>query len=251
MDEVNSYTNFASLYDRLMHKDFEYEQWADYLENLFSHYGKNPQLVADLACGTGNMTIPLSRRGYEMIGLDASEDMLNIAREKAQAEGLDILFLRQNMTRMDLYGTVDAFLCMIDGMNYVLNPESLQRMFRLMKTCFLDPDGIFIFDISTEHKLAETIGNQTFNYSDETLFYSWENRYLTKKRISDMYLTFFVKQKKGGYRRFSERHLQRAYRPEELVTMLKKAGFSEVDCYDELSFDAPKPDADRIVFVAR
>lgn len=248
---MNSYTNFASVYDRLMMADFNYEKWADYLENLFGEYQKDVSLVADLACGTGNITLPLARRGYEMIGLDSSPDMLELAQKKAQAENLDILFLNQNMTRMDLYGTVDAFLCMIDGINYVLNPESLFRMFQLMKRCFLEPDGIFIFDISSEYKLRETIGNQTFNYSDASLFYSWENRYLEKLRISDMELTFFQRLKNGSYRRFSERHLQRAYRPDELSGMLKKAGFSKVDCFSELSFCAPKKEDQRIVFVAR
>lgn len=248
---MNSYTNFASVYDRLMTADFDYEKWVDYIENLFSEYHKDVTLAADLACGTGNITLPLSRRGYDMIGLDSSADMLDIARKKAQKENLDILFLNQNMTRMDLYGTVDAFLCMIDGMNYVLNPASLFRMFQRMKRCFLEPDGLFIFDISTEYKLKETIGNKTFIYSDDSLFYSWENRYLEKMRISDMELTFFEKQKNGSYRRFSERHLQRAHRPEELCRMLKKAGFSRVDCFSELSLDAPKKEEERMVFVAR
>ena len=225
---MNSYTNFASVYDRLMSADFDYEKWADYIENLFLEYHKDVTLAADLACGTGNITLPLSRRGYDMIGLDSSSDMLDLARKKAQKENLDILFLNQNMTRMDLYGTVDAFLCMIDGM-----------------------DGMFIFDISTEYKLKEVIGDKTFIYSDNSLFYSWENRYLEKMRISDMELTFFEKQKSGSYRRFSERHLQRAHRPEELCRMLKKAGFSRVDCFAELSFHAPGKNEHRIVFAAR
>ena len=110
---MNSYTDFAYIYDSLMHKDIDYEKWADYIENLFIMYDVNPDLVCDLACGTGNITIPLAKRGYDMTGVDISEDMLNIAREKA--DGLDILFLHQSMTDLDLFGTMGAFLCMIDS----------------------------------------------------------------------------------------------------------------------------------------
>lgn len=209
-------------------------------------YDVNPDLVCDLACGTGNITIPLAKRGYDMTGVDISEDMLNIAREKA--DGLDILFLNQSMTDLDLFGTMGAFLCMIDGINYVLPPKSLLTLFTKIKTCFIDPDGLFIFDISTEYKLKNVIGSNTFVHSDKNIFYTWQNRFIEKRKLSDMFLTFFVKQGKK-YNRFEERHLQRAYSVNELTLLLKKAGFKSVDTYDELSFDKPKKDSERIVFV--
>ena len=165
---MNSYTDFAYIYDSLMHKDIDYEKWADYIENLFIMYDVNPDLVCDLACGTGNITIPLAKRGYDMTGVDISEDMLNIAREKA--DGLDILFLNQSMTDLDLFGTMGAFLCMIDGINYILPPKSLLTLFTKIKTCFIDPDGLFIFDISTEYKLKNVIGSNTFVHSDKNIF---------------------------------------------------------------------------------
>ena len=245
---MNSYTDFAYIYDSLMHKDIDYEKWADYIENLFIMYDVNPDLVCDLACGTGNITIPLAKRGYDMTGVDISEDMLNIAREKA--DGLDILFLHQSMTDLDLFGTMGAFLCMIDGINYVLPPKSLLTLFTKIKTCFIDPDGLFIFDISTDYKLKNVIGSNTFVHSDKNIFYTWQNRFIEKRKLSDMFLTFFVKQGKK-YSRFEERHLQRAYSVNELTLLLKKAGFKSVDTYDELSFDKPKKDSERIVFVCR
>jgi ubiquinone/menaquinone biosynthesis C-methylase UbiE len=233
-----------------MHRDVDYEKWADYIENLFDRYEISPNLVCDLACGTGNITIPLAKRGYDMTGVDISEDMLNIARDKA--EGLDILFLRQSMTDLDLYGTMGAFLCMIDGINYILPPKSLLKLFTRIKTCFIDDGGLFIFDISTEYKLRDVIGSNTFVHSDKNIFYTWQNRYIESKKLSDMFLTFFVKEKnRKTYSRFEERHLQRAHSPMELVTLLKKAGFSSVDMYGELSFDPPKKDSERIVFVCR
>ena len=128
---MSSYNTFAKYYDRLMTKDFNYEHIADFIENLFSRYNISPNLVCELACGTGNITIPLAKRGYDMIALDSSFDMLECARQKAASEGLsDILFLNQNMTKLDLYGTVDAFVCLIDGINYVINPNSLFEMFK-------------------------------------------------------------------------------------------------------------------------
>ncbi len=241
---MNRYNDFARVYDRLMRADVDYEAWADYIENIFTRYRKNPSLVCDLACGTGNITIPLSRRGYDMTGIDISEDMLNIAREKADG----ILFLNQNIASLDLYGTMDAFTCMIDGVNYIISPLALADMFTRIKRCFLEPDGIVIFDISTRHKLKNVIGENTFIHSDREVFYTWQNRYIDKKNLSDMLLTFFVRQG-GGYRRFEERHLQRAYSEGEIRAVLKRAGFERIDAYDELTFDPPRPDSERIVFV--
>ncbi len=243
---MNSYTDFSEYYDKLMNADFNYEHIADYIENLFDRCGCNPNIVCELACGTGNITLPLARRGYDMIGVDRSFEMLDIARKKSDG---NILFLNQDMTKLDLYGGADAFICMIDGINYILNPDSLFYMFKRIKTCFLEPNGVFIFDISSEYKLKEKIGNNNFVYSGNDIFYSWENRYV--KRMSDMYLTFFVKNKNGMYRRFAERHIQRAYRESEIVSMLKKAGFNEIETFDGMTFNPVRPDSERIVFTAK
>ena len=245
---MKSYTEFAHIYDKLMHADVNYEQWADYIENIFDMYDINPSLVCDLACGTGNITIPMSRRGYNMTGVDISEEMLNIAREKS--DGLDILYLNQSLTKLDLYGSMGAFLCMIDGFNYILSPKQLENIFKRLKTCFMDPDALLIFDISSRHKLKNIIGNNTFIHSQKDVFYSWQNRYIENKNISDMMLTFFTKGK-HGYHRFEERHLQRAYSEKEIKYLLKKAGFKEINAYNELTFDSATPESERIVFVAR
>ncbi len=247
---MNSYTKFAALYDGLMNSDVNYNEWADYIENLFDLYGKNPKLVCDLACGTGNMTLPLSARGYEMIGVDRSFDMLSIAREKAQEAGLDVVFLEQDLKKLDLYGSCDAFLCMIDGFNYILNPNSLYQIAKRIKTCFLEPDGLFVFDLSSEHKLKSYIGNNTFIHDGDDVFYSWENKYYENTKMCEMYLNFFVKEK-GMYKRFGERHLQRAYSKEEIRKIFLAAGFSSVDAYSPLEFNKPKNTDMRIVYVAK
>lgn len=243
---MTSYNDFAYIYDRLMHRDINYEHIADYIENIFARYGISPELVCDLACGTGNVTIPLARRGYDMTGIDISEDMLNVARGKS--DGLDILYLRQSMADIDMYGTMGAFLCMIDGINYMITPKSLLKLFTRLKTCFMDPDALFIFDISSRYKLSSVIGNNTFIHSEKDVFYSWQNTYSEKNSLCDMLLNFFVKGR-NGYKRFEERHIQRAYSVSELTCLLKRAGFSRIDTYEAMTFDKPRPDSERIVFV--
>lgn len=247
---MNSYTKFAAIYDGLMNSDINYNEWADYIENLFDLYGKNPKLVCDLACGTGNMTLPLSERGYDMIGVDRSSDMLAIAREKAQDMGQDVTFLCQDIKNLDLYGGCDAFLCMIDGFNYILNPNTLYKVAKRIKTCFLEPGGIFIFDLSSKFKLESFIGNNTFIHDGDDVFYAWENKYHKKLDMCEMYLNFFVKEK-GAYKRFGERHMQRAYTKEEICRIFKTAGFEGVDAYSPLTFGEPKADDMRLVYVAK
>lgn len=244
------YSEFAYIYDKLMKPDINYNRVSDFIENIFIKREKNPRLIADLACGTGNITIPLAKRGYEMIGVDISEEMLMVAREKATDESLDILFLNQDMARLDLFGTCDAFLCMIDGLNYIIEPKKIEYLFKRIKTCFLNPGGILIFDISTRHKLKNVIGNNTFIHDGEDVFYSWENRYVNKLNLSKMYLNFFCKQRDGKYKRFYEEHLQRGHNTEELLAALKKSGFSKLETYDGFSFNQPKVDSQRVVFVA-
>lgn len=247
-----SYNDFAYVYDSLMHSDVNYEKLADYIENIFAMYDISPDLVCDLACGTGNVTIPLAKRGYDMTGIDLSEDMLNVARQKSS--DLDILYLNQNLTNVDMYGTMGAFLCMIDGINYMIAPKAVLKLFTRLKTCFMDPDALFIFDISSRYKLSNIIGNNTFIHSEPNIFYSWQNTYHEKHKLSDMLLNFFVRyndMEEGTYERFEERHLQRAYSVEELTFLLKKAGFTTVDTYESMTFNPPTDKSERIVFVCR
>ncbi len=246
---MNSYTKFARLYDSLMNSDVNYAHWADYIENLFDFFDKSPDIVCDLACGTGNITLPLARRGYDMIGVDKSFDMLSIAREKATENSLDVMFLEQDLKNLDLYGGCDAFLCMIDGFNYIINPNTLHKIAKRIKTCFLEPGGIFVFDLSSRYKLESYISDNTFIHDGNDIFYAWENKFHKNTALSDMYLNFFVKSG-GSYSRFGERHLQRAYTEDEIRRIFLSAGFSRIEAFSPLTFDKPKKDDMRIVFVA-
>lgn len=246
---MNSYNNFAYIYDRLMYKDINYNHLADYIENIFDYYDKSPDIVCDLACGTGNVTIPLSMRGYDMIGVDKSCSMLNCAREKAANKSCDILFLNQDLSKLDLYGSAGAFLCMTDGINYMTVPANVKRLFTRIKSCFLDTGGIFIFDISSRYKLKNVLGNNTFLHDDGKIFYTWENRYFEKSNLCRMDLSFFVKSK-CGWKRFDELHVQRAHSEKEIIYVLKQAGFTHVDIFSPYTFNKPSKEEDRIVFAA-
>lgn len=240
---MNSYMDFSEVYDTLMREDFDYGAWADYIERIFKKYGKTPHTVYDLACGTGNITIELSRRGCDVTGIDISEDMLSVAANKASG----VTFVRQNISELCVTKKADAVTCMIDGINYIISPRSLLSAFSKIAERALSPDGIFVFDISTRYKLETVIGDNTFIHSDKEIFYAWQNHYIEHRSLSDMFLTFFVRDG-AGYRRFEERHLQRAYTEKEIRFLLNRAGFKTIDAYDELTLEKPSDTSQRIVF---
>lgn len=250
---MRSYIDFATIYDSLMHQDVDYGAMADYIEDIFKVLDIKPELVLDLGCGTGNLTSILWERGYDMIGIDLSNDMLNVARVKGVAGKADssgqILYLCQDMREFELYGTVDAIVCMTDVMNYITQSDDILKVFRLAKN-YLNPGGVLIFDINSAYKLESIIGNNTFTYDDEQVFYAWENEFDEDRRVCDFYLTFFVKDAQG-YRRFDEEHTQRAYGPDEVVGLLNRAGFGDAMVYDAYTFELPHAESERLVFVAR
>lgn len=241
-----SYTDFAAIYDRLILEDIDYNAIADYIESTLARLGKKAELVCDLACGTGTLTDILAKRGYDMIGIDLSTEMLGIAREKNP----DILFLNQDICEFELYGTVDALLCMTDSLNYILDEEDLFAIFKAAKTCYLNPDAPFIFDLNSAYKLKTVLGNNTFTYDSDDVFYIWENEYCPDEQCTDFYLTFFVKDGET-YTRFSEQHTERAYTQAKVCALLKKAGFTKIEVFDGYTTNPAHKKSERLVFVAR
>lgn len=239
------YRDFAYIYDRLMHCDIDYDKWCDYIENLFDKHSVSPDTLCELACGTGNITSRLHSRGYNMTGVDISSDMLFVAQEKT--DGIE--YICSDMSKVNLDGMYDGFLCMIDGLNYVITPKAVINTFKTVKER-LKENGVFIFDISSQYKLKHIIGNETFIHSEYDVFYSWENRYIERYNLSDMLLNFFVRNG-DSYNRFEERHLQRGWSIDEMKKMLKMAGFTDIFVYNELTFEAPTDDSQRLVFVCK
>jgi len=242
------YDNFAYIYDRLMN-DVDYSNLAGYIESIFRRYDLKPGLVLDLGCGTGSLCIELSKKGYEMIGIDLSLDMLACARQKALECEEDILFLNQDITNFELYGTVGAVVSLMDTINYITNKRSLERTFKLVKN-YLDPGGIFIFDINTAYKFENVLADNVFYDIGDDVSYIWKNAYNRKSKICRFDLTFFVRE--GGlYRKFDEVHSERCYSIDELKEMIPASGLDVLDVFDDKTFNAPKKNSERVFFICR
>ena len=179
---MDAYTSFARVYDMFM-DNVPYEEWCDYITGLLKEYGISNGLVLDLGCGTGSMTELLAARGFDMIGVDCSEDMLEIALEKRMASGRDILYLQQDMRDLELYGTVRAVVCLCDSINYLLDVQDLETVFRLVNN-YLDPGGIFIFDLNTEYKYRELLADRTIAENRDEGSFIWDNYYDEESRIN-------------------------------------------------------------------
>ena len=243
---INMYNHFAYLYDELIN-DVNYEEWLSYYFKIFQRYGLKPRLGLDLGCGTGNLTTLFADKGIEMTGIDLSEDMLMVAREKA--EGRDILYLNQDMREFELYGTVDFIVSSLDCVNYITDKRDLLKVMKLVNN-YLDPGGLFIFDINTPYKLENIIGNNTFILENDDVFCSWQNEYDKKRKICDFYLTFFCEDN-GVYQRFDEEHSERAYSIEEIKALIENAGMRLLNVYHSLSFKSPDAKSERVFFVAQ
>jgi len=243
---AENYSAFAAIYDRLILEDIDYTKIADYIEATLKRLGIKAELVCDLACGTGTLTDILSKRGYDMIGIDLSTEMLNVAREKNP----DILFLNQDICEFELYGTVDALLCMTDSLNYIPDEDDLFAIFKAAKTCYLNPGAPLIFDLNSPYKLKTVLGNNTYTYDSDDVYYVWENEYDPDEKCTDFYLTFFVKDG-DKYVRFSEQHTEYVYTEAKITSLLKKAGFTEIEVFDGYTDIPAHKMSERIVFVAR
>lgn len=246
---MEAYTSFAEVYDTFM-DNVPYEEWADYLEERLKEYGVKDGLVLELGCGTGSMTELLAERGYDMIGVDNSEDMLEIAMEKRIESGHDILYLLQNMQEFELYGTVKAVVSVCDSVNYITEKAELEEVFRLVNN-YLDPQGIFIFDFNTEYKYREILGNQVIAEDREECSFIWENYYDHTSMINEYELTLFVQEEDDLYRKYQESHFQKAYTLRDIRSMIEASGLKFVTAYDAYTQKAPMHNSERITVIAR
>ena len=244
---MESYKFLAGSYDDLT-GDVGYSAWADYLEQHFQREGRSVRTVLDLACGTGSLTLELAGRGYDMTGVDLSEDMLAQALDKcSQFQGEAPLFLHQSMDELDLNDTVDACVCCLDSINYV-PPELLPLAFFRVHL-FLNAGGLFIFDINTVEKL-KALDGQVFLDEDQDNYCVWRVEYEEEEGLCSYFMDIFRREGEH-WLRGEEIHQEFAYPVEELLGYLKAAGFSQVDCYGDKSFAPPQPGEERMFFVAR
>ncbi len=286
---MEAYTDFAGVYDIFM-EDTPYEAWADFLSDLIEKYGISKplgekerlssrtgnlnlaegtlaeaestaareealeaerNLVLDLGCGTGTLTELLYAKGYDMIGVDNSEDMLREAFEKKEKSGSEILYLCQDMRDLNLYGTVGTVISVCDSLNYLLEDDEIEGVFSLVNN-YLYPGGLFIFDFNTVYKYEKVIGDTTIAENRETCSFIWENFYHEQEKMNEYDLTIFVKQEKGElFRRFTETHLQRGYTLDEMLGFVERAGMEAVLCLDADTHDKPGEMSERIYVAAR
>lgn len=251
---MDVYTGFAGVYDTFM-DNIPYEEWSQYVEGLLKEHNVQDGLVVDMGCGTGKITELLALKGYDMIGIDNSEEMLSIAREKLteyQEEDprKNILYLLQDMREMELYGTVRAAVSICDSMNYILEEEELRSVFRLVNN-YLDEKGIFIFDLNTEYKYREILGDRNICENREDASFIWENYYYSDQAINEYDLTIYVQEEDAHFLRMEETHYQKAYSLEKIKELLLQAGMEFVAAYDAFTKEPPKSDSERIYVIAR
>ena len=246
---MSSYNFLAGCYDNLTY-DVDYAAWADYIEKHFARRGLPGKTVLDLACGTGSLTRELALRGYEMIGVDQSPEMLAQAAEKNRGVSpIEPIFLCQSMEKLDLYGTIDACVCCLDSVNYVTDPQKLERAFGRVRL-FLMPGGLFLFDVNTPEKL-EGLDGQVFLDETEDAYCVWRAEWSKRSRTCTYFMDLFRLEENGLWRREEELHRERAYPVDQLTAMLERTGFSDIRTYAAFQFRPPAPGAQRIFFTAR
>lgn len=245
-----AYQSFAKVYDMFMN-DVPYEEWADYVQELLREYDVKDGLVLELGCGTGSLTEILSARGYDMIGVDNSGDMLKIALDKKMESGQDILYLLQDMREFELYGTVRAVISICDSMNYITEEEDLLTVFKLVNN-YLDPGGVFIFDLNTIYKYREIMGECTIAENRENGSFIWDNYFDEEEDMNEYDLTLFIPEGEDGlFRKYEETHYQRGYELDTIKDLLREAGMVFVAAYDAFTKEPPKEDSERIYVIAK
>lgn len=259
---MEAYQDFAYVYDELMDAT-PYEEWCEFLARLIEKYGvSKPErnakevldsernLVLELGCGTGTLTELLYQKGYDMIGVDSSDAMLNIAMEKRTESGSEILYLQQDMRELELYSTVGTVLSVCDSVNYILQEEELLSVFSLVNN-YLYPGGIFIFDFNTDYKYREVIGDTTIAENREDCSFIWENYYDPEEGLNEYNLTIFLQEEDDIFRRVTETHYQRGYTVEQMCRLVEQAGMELVELLDADTRKAVTDRSERVYIVAR
>ena len=245
-----SYGDFAYFYDNLT-DNVDYEKRCSYIKGLLAENGVGEGILLDLACGTGTVSLMLSDMGYDVIGVDASEDMLSVAQEKKMESGADVIFLCQRMEELDLFGTINACVSTLDCINHVTDEETVREIFRRV-SLFMEDKGIFLFDVNTPYKHKCVLGDNTFVYDTDEVYCVWQNS-TDENLVTTVNLDIFEKDEddEETYYRYSEEFTERAYDLDDIKKWLEDVKFEVIGIYEELTKDSVKADTQRAVFVAR
>ena len=246
---MSAYEAFASVYDIFM-EQVEYDQWLNHIHAIWEKFGLQPKTVIDLGCGTGSIALPLAKEGYDVIGVDLSPEMLTEADHKAMEEGVSVRFACQDMTELELGEEADCILSLCDSMNYLTEDGQLEDAFKSIAQ-HMKQESLFLFDLNTEYKFKDVLGQNVFGSAEEHAAYIWENDYDEEEKINEYYVSFFIENEDGLYERIEEFHYERAYSMEEIEEGLQAAGMELVEVMDGYSFDAPHEESERLLFAAR
>ena len=248
---MNEQYSVISRYYELLNSGVDYGAFADFLTKIIKEKGiEKTELVLDLACGTGKMTRLLADRGYDMTGVDLSADMLMIARQEELSDPRGILYLCQDMRELELYGTVDAAVCCLDSINYLLKSADVEKCFSLVHN-YLVPDGIFIFDVNTPYRFKEGYAKHDYVLEEEGVLLAWQNFYNEKNKTCDFVLSLFCENEDGSYERYDEEQREKAYSINTLKRLLSKTGFEILDIYGGYDFSGICDNSDKWFIVCK
>lgn len=246
---MSGYGSFAYYYDRLT-QNISYKQRAEYFDTLVKMHGGKKNILLDLACGTGSLSEEFSRMGYDVIAVDGSEEMLNEALDKKFDSGLNIQYLCQDMTELDMFGTIDVTVCALDSLNHLPDLEAVRKTVKRV-SLFCEPRGLFLFDINTPYKHRNVLGNNTFVYDLEDVYCIWQNTYCEEDNRVDISLDFFERLENGDYKRYEEDFSEIAFGCDVMEKILADSGFDVVGKYDYDTFEPAKENSEKIVYAAK
>jgi SAM-dependent methyltransferase len=250
-DFLSGYGDFAFYYDMLT-DNVNYEKRCEYIFSLLAENGVDKGILLDLACGTGTLSVLFAQKGFEIVGVDASEEMLSLAQEKKLQSDIDAVFLCQKMQQLDLFGTIDAAVCTLDSINHVTDENDVKEIFRRV-SLFMNDKGIFVFDANTPYKHKNVLANNTFVYDLDEVYCVWQNTYNEKNCITDISLDIFEKDEDDAetYYRYNEQFSERGYEIEKLKKWLSDVRFEVLGVYEEMTKSPITEQTQRAVFVCR
>ncbi len=246
---MSSYNRFASCYD-LLTQNIDYKKRAEYFDKIIKQNKVSGKILVDLACGTGTLSECFEDLGYDVVGVDISEQMLSVAMDKKFNKQSNIIYLNQSMQELDLFGTIDIAVCALDSINHLTKPEDVISAF-LRVSLFLSEDGIFIFDVNSVYKQKEVLSDNTFVYDCEDVYCVWQNT-PKENNITEISLDFFeYDDKTNSYYRYKESFCERAYTHEEILSFMETAGLELIALYGDDSFCEPSENTQRLIYVTR
>ena len=247
---MSGYNAFARYYDQLT-ANIDYKKRGEYFHSIIQKFKTTKEnILLDLACGTGSISEVMAGLGYDVIGVDNSDEMLGMAIEKKFDSGLNIQYLCQDMRKLDMFGTIDITICALDSINHLASLNDVRKVFENV-AFFSELGGLFIFDVNTVYKHRKILADNTFTYETDDVYCVWENTLNRETDEVKMNLEFFELEENGLWSRSSDSFSEKAYSENDIEELLSQCGFELLGKYGDDTFDSPAEDCQRIVYTAR